>query len=467
MKTFMDHDFLLETDTAKKLYHDYAKGMPIFDYHCHLTAKEIAEDKRFSNITEAWLADDHYKWRVLRANGVPEDFITGDKSDKEKFIKWAETVPHLIGNPLFHWTYLELQRCFGITDILNTESAEKIWETCNQEMEKESFSAIGVIKQFNVKGVCTTDDPLDDLRYHKQIKEDESFDLKVLPTFRPDGAININLKTFTDWVCRLEYIFGQKIVGYDQFLDALKSRVEHFHEAGCRLSDHGLDSPFFDYVTLEDSRHIFKKAINGELITEKEALQFRTGILTYLGKLYANKGWVMQLHIGGIRNTNTKMVEQIGANTGFDSIADFTYASDLTKLLNELEKSDELPKTIIYNLNPRDNYMVASAIGNFQRDLPGKLQFGTAWWFNDHRDGIEDQIKTLANVGVLTKFVGMLTDSRSLLSYTRHEYFRRILCNIVGHWVENGEIPNDFEWNGEIIQNIAFNNICNYLNIDY
>ncbi|SET16032.1 glucuronate isomerase [Salinibacillus kushneri] len=467
MKTFMDDNFLLETETAKTLYHDYIKHMPIFDYHCHLTAKEIAEDKRFSNITEMWLGGDHYKWRMLRAKGISEDFITGNKSDKEKFIKWAETVPHLIGNPLFHWTYLELRRCFGITDILNHENAEDIWEKCNYEIQKDSFSTRSIIKQFNVRGLCTTDDPLDDLHYHKEIKEDDSFDVKVLPTFRPDKALNIHLEEFSDWVHRLEDVSGLSIDDYDSFLDAIASRVDYFHEVGCRLSDHGLDSPFFEQVTIEEARQIFKKAMKRQSINDKEAIQFRTGILTFLGKLYADKGWAMQLHIGGLRNTNTKMIEKIGPNTGFESMADFTYADDLVSFLDELEKTDELPKTIIYNLNPRDNYMVASMAGNFQGNISGKIQFGTAWWFNDHKDGMENQIKTLANVGMLTKFVGMLTDSRSLLSYTRHEYFRRILCNILGHWVENGEIPNDMDWNGKILQDIAFNNICRYLNLKF
>lgn len=466
MKKFMDDDFLLETESAKLLYHNYAKDMPIFDYHCHLTAKEIAEDKRFSNITEVWLKEDHYKWRTLRANGISEEYITGNKNDKEKFKKWSKTVPHLVGNPLFHWTYLELKRCFGITDILNIRNADKIWEACNQEIQKKSFSARGIIKQFNVKGICTTDDPLDDLFYHKQIKEDKSFDVKVLPTFRPDGAINIHLETFSEWVQQLEVLYDEKITDYYQFLEALESRVEYFHEVGCRLSDHGLDFSFFENATVEEYHYIFKKAIEGRLITEKETIQFRTGVMIFLGKLYAKKGWAMQLHIGGLRNTNTKMVEQIGPNSGFDSIGDFAYANDLANLLNELEKVDKLPKTIIYNLNPRDNYMVASMVGNFQRNIPGKIQFGTAWWFNDNRDGMENQIKTLANVGLLTKFIGMLTDSRSLLSYTRHEYFRRILCNIIGRWIENGEIPNDIKSNGKVIQDIAFNNICNYLNIE-
>ncbi|SDQ16627.1 glucuronate isomerase [Virgibacillus salinus] len=467
MRNFLGADFLLETETAKILYHEYAKNMPIFDYHCHLTAKEIAEDKQFSTITEAWLGEDHYKWRVLRANGIAEEYITGNKSDKEKFVKWAETVPNLMGNPLFHWTYLELQRCFGIYDNLNAENAEIIWGKCNEIIQKESFSARGLISNFNVKGICTTDDPLDDLKYHQKIKDDHTFDVKVLPTFRPDGALNIHLHSFSDWVSQLEKVSEHRIKSFHEFLDALKSRIDYFHEVGCRLADHGLDSSFYREASKEEINAIFKKALRGETISEEQAIQYKTDVLIQLGKFYAEKEWAMQLHIGGLRNTNKKMVEEIGPNTGFDSIADFTYANDLANLLSQLEESDQLPKTILYNLNPRDNYMIASMAGNFQKGTPGKIQFGTAWWFNDHRDGMENQIKTLANVGVLTNFVGMLTDSRSLLSYTRHEYFRRILCNTIGNWVENGEIPNEMEWNGKVVQDISFNNICNYLNIEH
>ena len=467
MKRFLDEDFLLETETAKKLYHVYAKNMPIFDYHCHLTAKEIAEDRRFTNIYEVWLKEDHYKWRVLRANGVPEEYITGtNTSDKEKFFKWAETVPHLLGNPLFHWTHLELKRCFGICEVLNPQNADHIWHRCNAEIQKESFSAREIIKQFNVKGLCTTDDPVDSLAYHQMIKEDQSFDVKVLPTFRPDAALNIERDSFRDWLAELTKVTAIKISTYDEFLAALESRVNHFHQVGCRLSDHGLDGAFFAETSLDRCRNIFNKAIRQKEMTENEAIQFRTGVLLFLGKLYAKKGWAMQLHIGGLRNTNTRMVEQLGPNSGYDSIADFTYAADLARLLNELEKTDSLPKTILYNLNPRDNYMLASMAGNFQGGRRGKIQFGTAWWFNDHRDGMEEQMKAYANVGVLSNFIGMLTDSRSLLSYTRHEYFRRILCNIFGKWIENGELPDDLDWIGSIVQDIAFNNICRYLEVD-
>ncbi|WP_077624675.1 glucuronate isomerase [Sediminibacillus massiliensis] len=466
MKPFLEEDFLLETETAKRLYHDYAKDMPIFDYHCHLTAKEVAEDARFSTITQLWLGDDHYKWRALRANGVDEAYITGDKSDKEKFMKWAETIPELIGNPLYHWTHLELQRVFGIDQILTPETAEEIWEKCNQTIQTGNFSAREIIKQFDVRAICTTDDPVDSLQYHKQIKEDDSFDVQVLPTFRPDGALNIQLDSFTEWVDKLEHTSSIPIQNYQDFLKALESRVDYFHEVGCRLSDHGLDSPFFERVPQERCGYIFKKALNRERLDAREIEQFRTSVLVFLGKLYAAKGWAMQFHIGGLRNTNKKMIEKVGPNTGYDSIADFTYAEDLSGLLNELEKEDSLPKTIFYNLNPRDNYMIATMAGNFQGSTPGKIQFGTAWWFNDQRDGMEDQLKTLANVGVLSRFVGMLTDSRSLLSYTRHEYFRRILCNLIGRWVENGEYPADFNQLGQMVKNISFHNIDRYLAVE-
>ncbi|MCT2537023.1 glucuronate isomerase [Aquibacillus koreensis] len=466
MKTFLDKDFLLETETAKQLYHTYAKDMPIFDYHCHLTAKEIAEDKRFDSITDVWLGEDHYKWRVLRTNGVPEELVTGNASAKDKYLKWAETVPHLIGNPLYHWTHLELQRCFGIEEPLSPKTAEQIWEKSNEVIKQGAFSARGIIEQFNVKGICTTDDPIDDLAYHKQLKEDASFDVKVLPTFRPDGALNVHMASFADWVAKLEEVSGVKIEGFNDFLLALSQRVEYFHEVGCRLSDHGLDTPFYRNVDQQTVETIFDQARNKHTITAEEATQFRCFVLIFLGKLYAKKGWSMQFHIGGLRSTNTRMVEKVGPNTGFDSIADFTYADDLANVLNELDKTNELPKTILYNLNPRDNYMLATMAGNFQGDVPGKIQFGTAWWFNDHRDGMEAQIKTLANVGVLSRFIGMLTDSRSLLSYTRHEYFRRILCNILGKWVENGEYPNDIEWLGQMVQDISFNNVEEYLGVE-
>lgn len=463
MKSFMDEDFLLETDTAKRLYHDFAKEMPIFDYHCHLSAQDIAENKQFQTITEAWLSDDHYKWRAMRAHGVDEAYITGEKDDREKFQKWAETVPHLIGNPLYHWTHLELRRCFGIEEILTPANAELIWGKCNELLQKPSFSARELIQTFNVKALCTTDNPVDSLEYHKQLKEDQSFEVSVLPTFRPDEALQFELAGFVDWLHRLEAVTDREITTYDDFIAALETRVAYFHDAGCRLSDHGLDQPFFQQATEQEVGQLFQKRIEGRQLTAEEALKLRTATLLALGKMYAEKGWAMQFHIGALRRTNTKMQRMAGAHAGFDSIADFTYAEDLARLLDTLDQTDELPKTILYNLNPRDHYMVASMAGNFQGGRPGKVQFGTAWWFNDQRDGMEEQMKILANVGVFSNFVGMLTDSRSFLSYTRHEYFRRILCNLIGNWVENGEYPEDYGFLGELVENICFHNIHSYL----
>ncbi|WP_440894872.1 glucuronate isomerase [Amphibacillus sp. Q70] len=466
MQKFLTEDFLLESETAKRLYHEYAKDMPIFDYHCHLTAEEIAKDRNFSSITEMWLGEDHYKWRVLRSNGVAESYITGQKSEKEKFLKWAETIPHLLGNPLYHWTHLELQRCFAIDVPLSPSTAEQIWEQCNEQLQKGQLSTRAVIDKFNVKVLCTTDDPTDTLYYHEQLKADPSFDVKVLPTFRPDKALDIGSAHFTDWLGKLEKSVGQAITTYHDFLNALKQRVDFFDQVGCRLSDHGLDSSFYEEVSEQTCVSIFNKRIENQALTEQEIVQFRTAILLFLGKLYAEKGWAMQFHIGGLRHVNEYMVEQVGINSGFDSINDFRYANDLAKLMSKLELDNKLPKTILYNLNPNDNYMLATMAGNFQKDFPGKIQFGTAWWFNDHREGIESQIQTLANVGVLSTFVGMLTDSRSILSYTRHEYFRRILCNILGRWIENGEYPAELKWVGQIVENIAYHNIKKYLDLD-
>ncbi|MBP3951000.1 glucuronate isomerase [Bacillus suaedae] len=467
MKPFLGEDFLLETRTSRTLYHEFAKNMPIIDYHCHLSAKEIAENRQFSSMAEMWLGEDHYKWRMLRTFGVPEAYITGNKSEKEKFMKWAELVPDLIGNPLYHWTHLELQRCFGIFDSLNKNSAEKIWEACNQELKKERLSARGIIKQFNVKMLCTTDDPVDSLIHHKQLKEDSSFEVDVLPTFRPDRAFNIEVDGFLDYIGELEQVSDTAIRTFTDFKKALEIRINYFHEVGCRLSDHGLDTGFYRNYSEEEVESIFQQARERNSLSTEEVIKFKTAVLVALGRLYARKGWAMQLHIGGLRGVNKRMVAQVGMNTGFDSIADFSYAADLGSFLNHLEVTNELPKTILYGLNPRDNYMLATMAGNFQSEIPGKIQHGTAWWFNDQRDGMEDQLKTLANVGLLSKFIGMLTDSRSLLSYTRHEYFRRILCNIIGKWVENGEYPNDLDHIGKIVKDICYYNIQEYLDVTY
>lgn len=466
MKAFMDEDFLLETETAKKLYHEYAADMPIFDYHCHLTAKEIAENRSFANMTEIWLDGDHYKWRALRSNGVPEELVTGEAEDKEKFFKWAETVPYTLGNPLYHWTHLELKRYFNFSKTFSAKTAEEAWKHCNQLLQTEEFTAKELIRKSNVKGLCTTDDPLDDLAYHKKIKEDPAFNIHVLPTFRPDGALNVESGEFKNWSEKLSGLTGIEMSSFENFKKGLAARVQYFHDAGCRLSDHGLDSNFYIEADPDELNHIFNKGLSNEALSKKEIIQYKTAVLKELGKLYHEKGWAMQLHIGALRAVNTKMLERVGPNTGYDSIADFTYAEDLSKLMNAMAYEDSLPKTIIYNLNPRDNYMIGSMIGNFQEEMPGKIQFGTAWWFGDQRDGMVDQIKVLANTGLLSRFVGMLTDSRSFLSYTRHEYFRRILCNVIGGWVENGEYPADFEMLEEIIKDICYRNIDNYLAIE-
>lgn len=465
MKHFMDENFLLETETARMLYHDYAKDMPIFDYHCHLSAQDIAENRSFRNMTEVWLEDDHYKWRLLRSNGVAEEYITGDKSDKEKFDKWAETVPSTIGNPLYQWTHLELRRFFGVEELLSTKTADHIWETCNRMLQQPSFTAQELIKRSNVKALCTTDDPVDGLAYHKQLKDDTQFNVKVLPTFRPDAALNIDHQGFAQWIDKLEKTTGVKVESYQSLVDALRLRVVYFHEVGCRLSDHGMELSFYQEWTEEEIDQIVNKRLAGEHLDDHEIEKYKTAVFIALGRMYAEYGWAMQLHIGAIRSTNTRMLKAIGPNTGFDSIADEPFAADLARLLDALDVTQSLPKTILYCLNPRDNYVVASMIGNFQEGIPGKIQFGTAWWFNDQRDGIEEQLKALANVGLLARFVGMLTDSRSILSYTRHEYFRRILCNMIGKWVENGEYPADFDLLGGIVQDICYNNIERYLAI--
>lgn len=465
MKAFMDEDFLLKTATAKKLYHNHAKHMPIIDYHCHLSAQEIAENKSFANMTELWLDGDHYKWRALRANGVAERFITGSASPKEKFEQWAAVVPYTIGNPLFHWTALELKRYFGVTETLSEKSTEKIWAHCNELVQTPEFTARKLIERSNVQAICTTDDPIDDLHYHKALQE-EGYKVKVLPTFRPDGALNIELDSFHEWVAKLQQVSSITITKYEDFLQALQQRVDYFAEAGCKLSDHGLDTVFFESYDVADIGVIYKKGFRNETLTQKEIIQFKTATLIELGKMYAAKNWAMQLHIGAIRNNNRRMLESVGPNTGFDSIHDFTYAADLSNFLNALDYTNELPKTIIYNLNPRDNYVIGTMAGNFQGDVPGKIQFGTGWWFNDQRDGMVEQIKALANTGLLARFVGMLTDSRSFLSYTRHEYFRRILCDMIGDWVENGEYPADFELLQKVIEDICYHNVKQYLALE-
>jgi len=465
MKPFLDEDFLLSTSTAQRLYHEYAASQPIYDYHCHLNPKVIAENQPFSNLTEIWLAGDHYKWRGMRTAGIEERFITGDASDEEKFKAWAKTVPLCVGNPLYHWTHLELRRPFGITNtVLNPESAAGIWAQCNELLATPEFSPRGIMKQMNVKMVGTTDDPVDSLQYHQTIAEDSSFVIDVLPTWRPDKVFKIELNSFAPYLTQLGKAADIEIERFDDLLTALERRLNHFDEHGCRAADHGIEvvrfAPIPDEYTLDQIMH---RRMNGRDLSEFEIAQFSTAVQVWLGKQYAKRGWVMQLHIGAQRNNNTRMFRLLGADAGFDSIGDGSYATELAALLDAMDVSNELPKTILYCLNPRDNEMLATMIGNFQGDgIGGKIQFGSGWWFNDQKDGMQRQLEQLSQLGLLSQFVGMLTDSRSFLSYTRHEYFRRILCNLIGKWVENGESPNDMKMLGRMVQNICYHNARNY-----
>lgn len=465
MKKFMDDNFLLLNDTAIKLYHKYAKKVPIYDYHCHLNPKEIWEDKKYKNMTEVWLYADHYKWRAMRSNGIGEEYITGDKSDYEKFMAWATTISNCIGNPLYHWTHLELKRYFGIDEVLNEDTADFIWNKCNEILKEDGFSARALIERSNVKMIGTTDEPTDSLKYHKMIKKEGKIGAKVLPTFRPDKGLEIRKEGFKEWIEKLSKSSNRTIETYSDLLDALAERINYFHEHGCRISDHGMDYVPYEEAAIDEINLIFKKALNNKSISDLEEEKYKTYTLIYLGQMYASLNWTMQFHIGTMRNNNTRMFEKIGGDGGFDSINDHSIARPLSRLLDSLEKKGKLPKTILYALNPSYNYIIGSMIGNFQGGMPSKVQFGTSWWFNDHKEGIIRQITDLANLGLLSRFVGMLTDSRSFLSYTRHEYFRRILCNIVGEWAENGEVPNDIEFLGSLIENICYYNAKNYFQI--
>lgn len=466
MKTFMDENFLLNSKTAEALYHNYAKDMPIIDYHCHLNPKEIAEDKKYRNITELWLGGDHYKWRAMRSNGVEERYITGDAPDKEKFLKWAETISRCIGNPLYHWTHLELKRYFGIDELLSPETAEEIWTLCNEMLASGQLSARDLIRRSNVKVICTTDDPADSLEYHKAIAEDAAFDVKVFPTLRPDKAINIEKDGFVEYLAKLGKAANISIKNFEDLKRALAARVQFFHDAGCRVSDHALDPVVYSEGTEDEAVKIFEKALVGQTLTDIEIKKYKSQVLLFAGREYAKRNWVMQLHIGTVRNTNSRMLKLVGPDTGFDTIGDRTFSEDLAKVLNALDNSGELPKTILYCINPRDNEVLGTVIGCFQGEgIPGKLQFGSGWWFNDQKDGMIRQMTSLANLGLLSRFVGMLTDSRSFMSYTRHEYFRRILCNMIAEWVENGEAPNDMNLLGGMVKDISYNNVVEYFQL--
>jgi glucuronate isomerase len=467
MKTFMDDQFLLNNETAVQLYQDYAKQMPIIDYHCHLSPQEIYENKTFKNLTEAWLYGDHYKWRVMRANGVEEKYVTGGEgvSDYERFAAYARTVPMTLGNPLYHWSHLELQRFFGVYDLINEKNAPAIWEQVNSQLTSEGFGARDLIQKSNVKVICTTDDPVDSLEYHIAIKQLPDFDTAVLPSFRPDKGLEINRDGFVAWVKKLEQVYGQNISGYDQMLDALESRIRFFHSVGGRVSDHALDYVAYADTTKDEVAAIFTKALLGNKVSVEEEKQYKTYTLVFIGKLYAELGWVMQFHINAGRNNNTRLLQNLGPDTGFDAINDSAIAFPLARILDTLEQADALPRTILYSLNAKDNEVLAALAGCYQSGgIAGKMQLGSAWWYNDTKDGMLAQMKSLANIGLLSQFVGMLTDSRSFLSYTRHEYFRRILCNLLGEWVESGEAPNDMELLGSIVQNISYNNAKKYFN---
>ena len=461
----MDKDFLLQTDVAKELYHNHAAKMPIFDYHCHINPQEIAEDKEYDNITQIWLYGDHYKWRGMRTNGVDEKYCTGNASDWEKFEKWAETVPHTLRNPLFHWTHLELKKFFGIDKVLSPATAREIWEECNAKLQTPEYSCRGIIQKANVHTICTTDDPVDSLEYHRAIKADD-FETNVLPAWRPDKAMAVeNATLYNDYLSQLEEAANMNIKSFGDLMDALDDRHEFFHLNGCRLSDHGVETVLAEDYTEAEIEKIFVKVRKGGTLTKEEVAKFQSCMLYEFGIMDHSRGWTQQFHIGALRNNNTRLFNKLGPDTGFDSIGDFDIARPLSRLLDRLDMENKLSKTILYNLNPRDNELMATMIGNFQDgSVPGKMQYGSGWWFLDQKDGMERQMQALSNLGLLSRFVGMLTDSRSYLSYTRHEYFRRTLCNLLGNDVENGEIPYDMELLGSMVENICFNNAKAYFN---
>lgn len=463
MKAFMDKDFLLETETAQKLYHEYAAKMPILDYHCHINPQEIAEDRKFENITQVWLGADHYKWRQMRSNGVEEKYITGDASDREKFQKWAETLERAIGNPLYHWSHLELQRYFGYYGALNGETAEEVWNLCNAKLQEDGMSARNLIRQSNVTLVCTTDDPVDSLEWHEKIAADESFEVRVLPAWRPDKAMNLEKTDYLEYLKKLEVVSGVKIDSFASLIEALRIRMDYFAEHGCSVSDHGLEYVMYAPASEEEIEAIFAKRLRGEAVSRADELQFKTAYIVALGREYHKKNWVMQLHYGVKRDNNGMIFGKLGPDAGIDCINNYAPSSEMADYLNALAITDELPKTILYSLNPTDNAAIGTIIGCFQsEEARGKIQQGSAWWFNDNKQGMIEQMTSLANLGLLGNFIGMLTDSRSFLSYTRHEYFRRIMCNLIGGWVENGEYPADEKVLGRMVQDISYNNAVRY-----
>ena len=464
---FITDDFLLYSEAAKTLYHHHAKMQPIFDYHCHLSPKDIAEDRQFDNLTQIWIEGDHYKYRAMRANGVDEKFITGEASPYDKFQKWAETVPYTLRNPLYHWTHLELKNYFGITTLLDANSAEEIYNEATALLQKPEYSVRNILRKMNVKVVGTTDDPTDDLQFHKKIKDD-NFEIKVLPTFRPDKATEIEKgQAFVDWIKKLEQSVGFSITDFSKLIKALNNRHDFFHEMGCRVSDHGHNTFYSENYTAAEVDLIFQTAINGKSLSDLEINKYKSAVLFELASMNKAKSWVQQFHVGAIRNNNAKMLQELGPDQGFDSLGDLNMADSMSKFFGRLSQCDGLTKTIVYNLNPRDSEMFAAMAANFNDGkIAGKMQYGAAWWFLDQKDGIEKQLNVLSNFGLLSHFVGMVTDSRSFLSFPRHEYFRRILCNVLGDEIQKGELPNNMQLIGAMVENICYNNAFSYFEID-
>ena len=467
MKAFMDKDFLLSTETAQELYHNFAAQVPVLDYHCHINPQEIAEDRKFENITQVWLGGDHYKWRQMRSNGVDEYYITGDAPDREKFQKWAETLEKAIGNPLFHWSHLELQRYFGYTGVLNGETAEEVWNLCNAKLQEDSMSVRNLIKQSNVTLLCTTDDPIDDLKWHKVIKEDDTFDVQVLPAWRPDKATNVEKPDFVEYLGKLSQVSGVEIKTFADLKEAIAKRMEYFDSMGCSISDHGLDYVMYAPASDEEVERIFADRLAGKEITKEDVAKYKTAFMLFLAGKYEEMNWVMQLHYGCKRDNNKAMYAKLGPDTGFDCISNFAPGEQLADFLNAVNEAKNLPKTILYSLNPGDDELIGTILGCFQNsDAIGKIQQGSAWWFNDNKTGMMKQMTSLANLGLLGNFIGMLTDSRSFLSYPRHEYFRRIMCELIGDWVENGEYPKDMKNLEKIVKGISYNNAVRYFGFD-
>ena len=467
MKHFIHEDFLLETDVAKELYHQYAAPQPIIDYHCHLDPAYIAKDHQFDNLGELWLEDDHYKWRAMRANGINERYCTGkETSDWEKFEKWAETVPYTMRNPLYHWTHLELKTAFDVDELLNPESAKHIFDVCSEKLRKPEFSARGLMKHYNVEVICTTDDPIDSLEHHIALQK-EGFEIKVLPTWRPDKAMAVeNATEYRKYVEKLSEVSGVEINSFNDLIAALRNRHDFFSSVGCKLSDHGMEEPYAEDYTQSEIDAIFNKVYGGKSLSKEEIVKFKSIMLHEGAIMDWEKGWTQQIHYGVIRNNNTRLFNKVGADTGFDSMGDFTVAKNMRRFLDKLDINDKLTKTIIYNLNPQDNELIATMIGNFQDgSMAGKMQFGSGWWFLDQKTGMEAQLNSLSNLGLLSRFVGMLTDSRSFTSYPRHEYFRRILCNLIGNDVEKGLLPvSEMEFIGKMVEDISYNNAKNFFN---